>query len=112
MSVHGEYSRALRQLRERLDERGAALAERHREALDAAQVTPARDLSTAARAALAVLARLEGDPALTAPDAPLRPTRETEGPVGGRPATDGLRDACHHLRAHCRAILGPAAIDR
>lgn len=92
MSVHGEYSRALRHVLERLDEQDPERARRHREALEAAHPTPARDLSTAARAALAALAQLESDPAFATP-------------------VDGLRDSCHHLRAHCRAILGAAASD-
>lgn len=108
MSVHGEYSRALRQLRECLEERDAGLATRHRDALDAAQATPARDLSTAARAALAVLARLETDPALADPSSSPCTQNEGEDRIEHRPATDALRDACHHLRAHCRAILGSA----
>lgn len=90
MSVHGEYARALASLLARLaesehPERAAWLRD-----LDGAHATAARDLSTAARCARAVLDRIEGGDgvdALAADD-------------------DRLRDACHHLRAHCQAILG------
>lgn len=92
MSVHGEYARALAGIVEAL----AASARPDRagwiDALDAAHATETRDLSTAARAARAILDRLEADRGGSGPESSLEPA---------------LRDACHHLRAHCHAILGP-----
>lgn len=108
MSVHGEYSRALRHVIERLDEQASTTAARHREALDGARPTPERDLSTAARAALAVLARVEAELVSSVSAATGRPEDDGRGSAD-RPTSDDLRDACHHLRAHCRAILGAAA---
>lgn len=87
MSVHGEYGRALAGVMERLGDGPPRLRETFRSALDAARVTAERDLSTAARTALAVLDELEQ--ALDAPEPELR-----------------LREACDHLRAHVEAILG------
>ncbi len=94
MSVHGEYLRSLRILEVRLAEAGDAFAAPWLEALANARVDGQRDLSTAARAALALLDRLEAE--AVGPDAERR---------------SALRDACHHLRAHCRAILGLAAAE-
>ncbi|MFO0688872.1 MAG: hypothetical protein U0900_09200 [Myxococcota bacterium] len=94
MSVHGEYARALDGLIEAL----AASTRPDRagwiEALEAARATQTRDLSTAARAAGTILDRLEAD---------------LDGGAPKRADDPNVRDACHHLRAHCHAILGPVA---
>jgi hypothetical protein len=108
MSVHGEYSRALRHLIERLDEQASTAAARHRKALDGARPTPERDLSTAARTALAVLARVEAE-LVSSASATHGGPEDAGKKSADEPASDVLRDACHHLRAHCRAILGAAA---
>lgn len=92
MSVHGEYARSLAIVLELLAEGALRGREALLDALGAARATETRDLSSAARAARAVLDRI---------DAALDDDRDT--------ADDDarLRDACHHLRAHCHAILGP-----
>lgn len=93
MSVHGEYARALANLLDRLA--GSALPGRDAwlRALDGAHATEARDLSTAARCARTVLDEI--------------------GTALEDPGADGgLRDACHHLRAHCHAILGGPTVLR
>lgn len=107
MSVHGEYSRALRNVLERLEESETLVGREWQDILDAAQLRSDGDLSTAARAALAVMARLEAELARA-------------GSAGGVAANsklggarlEPLRDACHHLRAHCHAILGGGLPDR
>lgn len=90
MSVHGEYARALAALIARLAESEHPDRADWLRALDGAHATTARSLSTAARRAREVLDRIEGGSGIDA--------------IAGN---DGeLRDACHHLRAHCHAILG------
>lgn len=98
MSVHGEYARALALV---LDALGQGAQQRRNwnewiAALDAAQATQTRDLSTAALTARSILDRIEA-----ALDSNGRPTD----------ADARLRDVCHHLRAHCQAILG-SRVDR
>lgn len=98
MSVHGEYARALGGVRECLAALRTDAAQRAAwlGALEGAAVTPARDLSTAARGALAALAGIEAG--LSARGAAADPE-----PSWGAAA---LLEACRHLRAHCHAILG------
>ncbi|MEZ4281699.1 MAG: hypothetical protein R3F21_19010 [Myxococcota bacterium] len=105
MSVHGEYQRVLRIVQVRIAEAGGAIAARWSEPFERARIDELRDLSTAARTAIALVAELEA---------------ELEADLGLAPAAPGearddsattsrfapLRDACHSLRAHCRAILG------
>jgi len=102
VSVHGEYARALRGVRERLSEREGLVGEAWSAAFEAAEATPTRDLSAAARTALALIERLEAELAATA----VAPGREAPAPAARRARLEPLRDACHHMRAHCRAILG------
>ena len=104
MSVHGEYQRSLRNLEVRLTEAADALALPWADAIAAARLDGARDLSSAARAALALVARLEA--ALGPFGDDVRPMAPHASPPAAEPLP-ALRDACHHLRAHCRAILGP-----
>ncbi len=107
MSVHGEYSRALRSVLERLEESEALVGREWQDILNAAQLRPDADLSTAARAALAGVARLEADLA--------RAGAAVEAAANsslGRARLEPLRDACHNLRAHCHAILGGRLPDR
>ena len=107
MSVHGEYGRALRKVLERLDECEGLVEREWRDTLDAAQMRPGLDLSTAARAALAAVVRLDAD---------LAPSGSAGAgaaiPAADRARIQPLRDACHHLRAHCHAILGGDPRDR
>jgi hypothetical protein len=88
VSVHGEYSRALTALIERLK----ALDHRQRDVwigrFESAQVSAHPDLSAAARVARRTLASIEAD----------AEAREVEG----------LADPRERLEAHCRAILGSA----
>jgi hypothetical protein len=107
VSVHGEYHRTLRAVLFRLTEAGEAVEPSWLEAFSSAQVDDSRDLSTAARTALALVTRLEV--ALDRAGEAARSTREAAGSTTARMAP--LRDACHHLRAHCRAILGLGAED-
>lgn len=99
MSVHGEYARALRALCVRLAEYeairgGADWAARFESAI----ADESRDLSTAARAADALLDSLDREL-----EGVLEQPREG-GLAGGH--FELLHDACTNLRAHCRAILG------
>jgi len=107
MSVHGEYARALRGVGERLAECEELVGDDWGDALDAARLTPQRDLSNAARAALALLQRVEAE--LESADAG---RGSAVPPAIRRARLESLRDACHHLRAHCRAILGVIPGDR
>ncbi|MBK7950538.1 MAG: hypothetical protein IPK00_17715 [Deltaproteobacteria bacterium] len=92
MSVHGEYARSLASVLELLAEGELRGRDALLDALDAARATETRELSSAARTARAVLDRIDAalDEARDAADDHAR-----------------LREACHHLRAHCHAILGP-----
>jgi hypothetical protein len=107
VSVHGEYHRTLRAVLFRLTEAGDAIEPSWIEAFSRAQVDDSRDLSTAARTALALVTRLEhtlgaaGEAGCASTDA--------AGSTTARMSP--LRDACHHLRAHCRAILGLGSED-
>lgn len=116
MSVHGEYARALGGVIDALAPFDAPHAARetalppapgsppdlpssdafartwHR-AFEAARFDETRDLSSAARAALGLLATLESG--LTVRAAPAMAVE-----------IDRLCAACQHLRAHCHAILG------
>lgn len=113
MSVHGEYARALAGVLERLADCDSRLRDAFRPALDAARVTPERDLSTAARSALAVLDRMEAtlEAQASEPEGGGCPPRTTADVL---PADDveasepemRLHEACQHLRAHVTAILG------
>ena len=107
MSVHGEYSRALRSVLEQLGECEALVGREWQHTLDAAQLRPDGDLSTAARAALAGVARLETD--LDRAGAAVEAAANSNL---GRARLEPLRDACHNLRAHCHAILGSGPQDR
>ena len=107
MSVHGEYSRALRSVLERLEECEGLVERGWRDTLDGAQLRPDLDLSTAARAAIAVVIRLEAELSHAGSAA--------EGAAisaADRARLQPLRDACHHLHAHCHAILGGGPLDR
>ena len=84
MSVHGEFSRALENLLAAVDMLAPDQAAPHRRALTAARLSAQPDLSSAARAALEAVARLEGV--------------EVRG--------ERLPDLAAHLEAHCRVILG------
>lgn len=97
MSVHGEYARALASVLETLAESACRGHEEMLAALGAAAATETRDLSTAARTARAILGRIEAVLDEAEPDST---------------AAARLRDACHHLQAHCHAILGPPTGDR
>jgi len=100
MSVHGEYGRALESLIARVRISTHPDRERWLDALEAARVGRNPDLSTAARAGRTLLrefaAGLE---------------RSSEDPSSGAavPSAEAgwLLEACDHLRAHCRAVLGP-----
>lgn len=107
MSVHGEYGRALRGVLEQLDECNGLVARDGRNSLDAAHTSPVQDLSTAARRALAGLDRVEAD--LTDAAGRVEAARHAGA---DRLRLERLRDACHHLRAHCHAILGVGSPDR
>lgn len=109
MSVHGEYQRVLRIVQVRIAEAGGAIAARWSEPFERARIDELRDLSTAARTAIALLAELEAE--LEAE----RGAERAKAPAAPGEARDDsattsrfapLRDACHSLRAHCRAILG------
>lgn len=107
MSVHGEYQRTLRVVQVRLSEAGDAVGACWLEAFSRAQVDATRDLSTTARTVLELVVRLEAE---------LAPGGDPDRPVNDRTAATTerlapLRDACHHLRAHCRAILGLGSED-
>ena len=101
LSVHGEYQRVLRNVQVRLEEAADAIAARWSEPFERVQIDEKRDLSTAARAAIALVAQLEADLGL----APAARSDAHEGPATTSRLAP-LRDACHSLRAHCRAILG------
>lgn len=101
MSVHGEYQRVLRIVEVRLAEAGEAIAARWSESFDRARIGETRDLSAAAQAALALVAQLETELGLE--------SEASDAAHDARAKTSRLaplRDACHSLRAHCRAILG------
>ncbi len=101
MSVHGEYQRVLRIVQVRLTEAGEAIAARWSAPFEGAQIDETRDLSAAARSAIALVAQLEADLGL----APTAPGDAHDGAATASRLAP-LRDACHTLRAHCRAILG------
>ena len=87
MSVHGEYSRALEALLDRIRSLDHPRSEAWREQLEAARLGAHPDLSTAARACLQTLASIDRDPIAS--------------------HLEGLRDPWERLEAHCRIILGP-----
>lgn len=89
----------------RIAEAGGAIAARWSEPFEGARIDELRDLSTAARTAIALVAELEG--ALEA-DLDLAPAAPGESRHDSATTSRfaPLRDACHSLRAHCRAILG------
>jgi hypothetical protein len=101
LSVHGEYQRVLRIVQLRLAEAGDVISERWSEPFERAQIDETRDLSTSARAAIALVAQLEADLGLAA-------ATPGDGHEGSSTTSRlaPLRDACHSLHAHCRAILG------
>ena len=101
MSVHGEFHRALRNLCHRLSESEFLIGEGWLARLEGVQAEANRDLSAAARTSIALLGRLESDLA----DASRRLGSALAAPES-LPSLELLRDACHHLRAHCDAILG------
>jgi hypothetical protein len=101
MSVHGEFHRALRTLCHRLSESEFLIGEGWLARLEAVQAEANRDLSAAARTSIALLGGLESDLG----DASRRADRSPAAPES-LPSLELLRDACHHLRAHCCAILG------
>ena len=101
MSVHGEYSRALRSVLERLEECEGLVGREWRDTLDGAQLRADLDLSTAARAAIAGVTRLEAE--LSDAGAVVEVAAIS---AADRARLQPLRDACHHLHAHCHAILG------
>ena len=100
MSVHGEYGRTLESLIARVRISTHPDRERWLGALEAARVDRNPDLSTAATACRTLLheiaARLEQNP---------------DHPPDGAAITveeaAWLLEACEHLLAHCRAVLGP-----
>ena len=104
VSVHGEYLRALRVVQLRLAESEFLLGEGWDAKLESAQLEEGRDLSSAARASLELLASLEAE--LEGQSAVA-----DGGGASGSPLErlELLRDACHRLRAHCHAILGVGA---
>jgi hypothetical protein len=104
MSVHGEYQRALRVVQLRLAESEFLMGEGWAERLECAQLDEGRDLSSAARASLELLASL--DARLQSEDALAEGEVASRSPHG---RLELLRDACHRLRAHCHAILGSSA---
>lgn len=122
MSVHGEYARSLAAVMEKLAECGRSWRDAFWPALDAARVTPERDLSTAARSAREALDRLQD--ALARPSAhdvdaagPGRSPARATPPNGVDDETSAepelrLRAACDHLRAHVDAILGTRPTQR
>lgn len=102
MSVHGEYARALGGVLARLAEWQTPEGQSLRLAFEAAEATPTRDLSLAARQARVALGALDawlgsGRGELAGGD--------RSGPDAGADAA-ALREACRHLQAHCDAILG------
>lgn len=107
MSVHSEYHRALRALLVRLTESEFLVGEAWVEQLEIVQTEADRDLSTAAKTTLDLISRLEASLGNAHPSTSnLRAAREPLPPL------ELLRDACHHLRDHCRAILGVGPDDR
>ena len=84
MSVHGEFGRALENLRAAVEMLPADVAAPHHSTLEAARLSTQPDLSHAAEAALVAVAALRAV--------------ETPG--------DRLSELADHLEAHCRAILG------
>ena len=107
MSVHGEYSRALRSVLERLEECEGLVGREWRDTLDGAQLRPELDLSSAARVAIAGVAGLEAE--LSHAGAAVEVAAIS---AADRARLQPLRDACHHLHAHCHAILGGEPLDR
>ena len=107
MSVHSEYHRALRALLGRLTESEFLVGEGWVEQLEFVQAEADRDLSTAAKTTLDLIARFEADLGNARPAT--SNLRAARGPL---PSLELLRDACHHLRDHCRAILGVSPDDR
>ena len=107
MSVHGEYSRALRSVLERLEECEGLVGRGWRDTLDGAQLRPDLDLSTAARTAIAAVTGLEAELSDAAAAVEVSAIYSAD-----RARIQPLRDACHHLLAHCHAILGGAPPDR
>ena len=61
----------------------------------------------AAKTTLDLISRLEASLGNAHP-----PTRNLRAARGPHPSLELLRDACHHLRDHCRAILGVSLEDR
>jgi hypothetical protein len=104
MSVHGEYQRALRVVQLRLAESEFLMGEGWDAKLEGAQLAEGRDLSSAARTSLELLANLEAE--LESNGTLADGGGASESPHG---RLELLRDACHRLRAHCHAILGVGA---
>lgn len=104
MSVHGEYQRALRVVQLRLAESEFLVGEGWAAKLESAQLEEGRDLSSAARRALELLASLAAE--FESEGAPADGSDASSAPHG---RLELLRDACHRLRAHCHAILGSSA---
>ena len=93
MSVHGEYSRVLEAMLDRLRSLDHAESADWRQRLEDARISQQPDLSSAARVCLDVLAAIGRDPVA------LR--------------TEGLFDPWDRLEDHCRVILGaPSAADQ
>lgn len=99
--MHGEYQRVLRIVQVRLAEAGEAIAARWSEPFERVGLGETHDLSAAARAALALVTQLEAELGL---ESDARGAAQDASATTSRLAP--LRDACHSLRAHCRAILG------
>jgi hypothetical protein len=106
MSVHGEYQRALRVVQLRLAESEFLVGEGWGVKLESAQLEEGRDLSSAARTSLELLARLEAE--FESQDALAGGALAATPPLG---RLELLRDACHRLRAHCHAILGSSTVN-
>lgn len=104
MSVHGEYQRALRVVQLRIAESEFLLGAGWEAKFASAQLEEGRDLSSAARTSLELLANLEVEyESLGALADSGAASRAPQGRL------ELLRDACHRLRAHCHAILGVSA---
>ena len=86
MSVHGEYSRSVEALLDRIRALDHPRRDAWLGALESARVGSQPDLSSAARDARAVLASIADDPEAR--------------------SVEGLIDPRDRLEAHCRAILG------
>lgn len=93
MSVHGEYARALENLRAHIQQLDTPSSQAWAARLEKLRSADPSDLSTAASECLRLLDALDAE-------------RNLSSAPGIGPAKDALREPFLSLRAHCRAVLG------